>query len=648
MAVVFLSGNNITATSGDVKPTLVATNSVLLETDTNLTYQYNGSSWVRVDEGLKLTDSVTIDSNTAPLESWLEHGVVVPDASTGLTATADGTTTATLNYTTKGSDGVTSVAVEKAEVTIVESTVTFNDEFTSDKGWTHNTSSTSVDTTGGYMNFTDPSSTHVYAVKDLQDSDALGSGNYPSTSFVVRAEVEKTSNPANTSNGSQVQICLTDSLGSGWGNNQDQIGIFWNTDHTSSDGEFRAFGADNTNTYSSWSNATSLTWDTGTWYIEIIRNGTTDVTVKIFPDDTYSGTPTATATHSISGMTIDTLKYLQVRTFADSSRATTTYRIKNMSFHDGVTTVSNGSETVGSYSSAGSTSNTATYQVTGLTTDTDYKFKITPSNFIGAGSSTTSSTINTWKLPTVPQNLTLSQYEQSGITATWTASTAETPTPVTAITYTLERSNDGSSGWTAVSTGQSGVTFNDTGATESVAQYYRVKSQNSAGSSSYSSVQNFTWEAFTSPATIAGNTPIYNDPIMRGSPTTGGQYITDTRYQGITINTVKIWLGKNGTGGNATITCKVNGTTLGTAHTNDINGSGTYSPTEVTFTGSGITTPNSAFSIEFIMSGYSGSPPVDYTMFGYNSGDVFSGGYATQSGVETGTGKDLCMRVYFT
>jgi hypothetical protein len=59
MAIVFLSGNKITGTSGDVKPTLVATNSTLLETDTNVTFQYNGSAWVQLDVGVGDTISNT-------------------------------------------------------------------------------------------------------------------------------------------------------------------------------------------------------------------------------------------------------------------------------------------------------------------------------------------------------------------------------------------------------------------------------------------------------------------------------------------------------------------------------------------------------------------------------------------------------------
>ena len=221
-------------------------------------------------------------------------------------------------------------------------TSTFEDDFSTDKSWVHLNSSTTLDTGNGYLTFTDPSSSIVYAYKNLQDSDALGAGNFPDTDFVIRAEVEKTNNPTSTGNGSQVEIVLTDSLATGWGNNQDQIGIFWNVDHVSSEGEFRAIGADNTNTYSSWSSATALVWNSGTWFIEIIKNGSSSVDVKIFPDNTYSGTATATATLSLSGMTFSALQYLQVRIFADSSRATTLYHIKNMYYYDGVTTVPTG------------------------------------------------------------------------------------------------------------------------------------------------------------------------------------------------------------------------------------------------------------------------------------------------------------------
>jgi hypothetical protein len=74
MAIVFLSGNKITATSGDVKPTLVATNSTLLETDTNITFQYNGSAWIQLDVGVGDTVSESEITGTIS-DSKLASGI---------------------------------------------------------------------------------------------------------------------------------------------------------------------------------------------------------------------------------------------------------------------------------------------------------------------------------------------------------------------------------------------------------------------------------------------------------------------------------------------------------------------------------------------------------------------------------------------
>ena len=52
MTIVYLSGNSLTGSSGDTKPNNVAVNSTFLETDTNKTFKYTGSSWVGIDVGV--------------------------------------------------------------------------------------------------------------------------------------------------------------------------------------------------------------------------------------------------------------------------------------------------------------------------------------------------------------------------------------------------------------------------------------------------------------------------------------------------------------------------------------------------------------------------------------------------------------------
>ena len=151
---------------------------------------------------------------------------------------------------------------------------------------------------------------------------------------------------------------------------------------------------------------------------------------------------------------------------------------------------------------------------------------------------------------------------------------------------------------------------------------------------------------------VNSETATYGDPIMRGSPTTGGQYFdaTNTTIQGITVSTVYQYLDRVGTGGGsgATITCRVNGTTIGTIVPTTIP---TYTAGGglLTFTGiATAVTPASAYQIDFVMSGYSGSPPSDYVRFGMTTTNAFSTGYATQSGGDAGGGRDLCMSFDYT
>ena len=170
----------------------------------------------------------------------------------------------------------------------------------------------------------------------------------------------------------------------------------------------------------------------------------------------------------------------------------------------------------------------------------------------------------------------------------------------------------------------------------------------------YSSLTNARTSINRAPAegtfVVNSETPTYGDPIMRSSPTTAGQYFdaTNTTIQGVTVNTVYQYMDRIGTGGGsgATITCRVNGTTIGTINPlaiSDMGGS------VMTFTGtSTAVTPASAFHIDFVMSGYSGSPPSDYVRLGMTMTNAFSTGYATQSGGDAGGGRDLCMSFDWT
>ena len=152
------------------------------------------------------------------------------------------------------------------------------------------------------------------------------------------------------------------------------------------------------------------------------------------------------------------------------------------------------------------------------------------------------------------------------------------------------------------------------------------------------------------PFVVADGTQIFNDPILRGSPNVAGQYFdsNNTELFGLTISTVRVYMAKTGSPG-GTITCRVGNvvpgyTTIGTQPTSAVTGSPTTGGGSlVSFSGSTAVIPSGEFNIEFVLTGYTGTPPVDYIYMGHNTGDVFPNGYATQSGSQSGTGKDLCL-----
>lgn len=100
--------------------------------------------------------------------------------------------------------------------------------------------------------------------------------------------------------------------------------------------------------------------------------------------------------------------------------------------------------------------------------------------------------------PAAPTNLSVALTAQTAITLTWTdASDNEDG-------FKIERSLDGSSGWTQVGTvGANVATYADTGLTCNTPYYYRARAYNAAGDSAYSNVANGTTAAcpLTPPAT---------------------------------------------------------------------------------------------------------------------------------------------------
>ena len=229
-------------------------------------------------------------------------------------------------------NGVTTVDSTPATWTMEP---TFEDDFSTIKGWTNLTSNTSVTT---QLNYTETDSTYIRATKDLQDSNALGSGNNMSDNFVIRFGLNKTNDATNTANGTQPLIGISSATTDGWFNNQDSIGMILSQD-TNQTHSIRAVGADNQYTHQGDSADAAYTWTTGIRYCEVIKNATADtVTATLYSDSDYTGS-LVTATVSTSGKTFSGLRYLSMRNFADNGRSSTVWKMNNIQVYDGVTTI---------------------------------------------------------------------------------------------------------------------------------------------------------------------------------------------------------------------------------------------------------------------------------------------------------------------
>ena len=212
---------------------------------------------------------------------------------------------------------------------------TYETDFSTNKGWTNLTSDTSVTTK---LNYTETNSTYIRATKDLQDSNALGSGNNMSDNFVIRFELNKTNDATNTANGTQPLIGISSATTDGWFNNQDSIGMILSQD-TNQTHSIRAVGADNQYTHQGDSADAAYTWTTGIRYCEVIKNATADtVTATIYTNSDYTGS-LGTASVSTSGKTFSGLRYLSMRNFADNGRSSTVWEMNNIQVYNGVTSI---------------------------------------------------------------------------------------------------------------------------------------------------------------------------------------------------------------------------------------------------------------------------------------------------------------------
>jgi len=127
--------------------------------------------------------------------------------------------------------------------------------------------------------------------------------------------------------------------------------------------------------------------------------------------------------------------------------------------------------------------NVTTFSDTGLSSNTTYIYRVRAYNSNGNSYYSNESTAATATIPPVaPGGLGASAVSESQIDLTWTDNSANESG------FRIERSPDGSSGWTEIDTVNADVTtFSDTGLSKNTQYYYRVRAYNGAGESAWSS-----------------------------------------------------------------------------------------------------------------------------------------------------------------
>ena len=159
------------------------------------------------------------------------------------------------------------------------------------------------------------------------------------------------------------------------------------------------------------------------------------------------------------------------------------------------------------WTTATSSAGTSSYQVTGLTENASYYFRVYSTNIMGERSTpaTTGSILIAW---ITPQQVTGLALVQGDPTATNIAITWSAPVGYPEITYTIEHSLTGTGSWSVVNT-TTDLNITDVGVSLYVPHYYRVKAVNSVGEGAYSTVSNITVKEITAVGATSSTSGAY-------------------------------------------------------------------------------------------------------------------------------------------
>lgn len=303
------------------------------------------------------------------------------------------------------SDVVTDEKQTLADATRTESaTATFTEDFSGSDNWTDSDSSNiGVNTTDNDLDFSmirdGSNDTCVY---DLQHADALNGSNASDTKWALRFKINFSAISGGSSNGNDIWIGLSDKDESaGSTTSQDFIGIDMNMDNTN----VMRSATTNDGTFPLGAGSSTVNWTPSTstdYYVQIIRTSSTNATIDIFSDSSYSTKAFTTLSYSVSSST-QSLRYIKIANRVDSGGGRTiTGTIDDVKFYNNISAVDT---TVSTAPNAGTqyreTDTRKIYRrvAEGTFTSTDY----TTSNFTAVGS-TVAITSNSAVSTSTPSN----------------------------------------------------------------------------------------------------------------------------------------------------------------------------------------------------------------------------------------------------
>jgi formylglycine-generating enzyme required for sulfatase activity len=223
----------------------------------------------------------------------------------------------------------------------------------------------------------------------------------------------------------------------------------------------------------------ALTWDdtgltAGTTYYYRVR------ATNAGGDSSYSNTANATTLQiptAPSGLGASALSVSSIRlTWTDNSSNETGFKIDRSP---------NGS--TGWTQVQLTAANALTWDDTGLSAGTTYYYQMRATNAGGDSGYSNTANATTLQIPTAPSGLGASALSVSSIRLTWTDNSSNETG------FKIERSPNGSSGWTQVQlTAANAITYDDTVLALGTIYYYRVRATNAGGDSGYANTANAT------------------------------------------------------------------------------------------------------------------------------------------------------------